>query len=262
MNLKIAALFFFINLPGLCMPQSGQAINQTDSEGRKQGHWMKKYPNGNTLYDGFFKNDKPIGEFKRYYEDNTLKSLLVFSKDGSDAKATLYYPNGLTASIGKYVNQVKEGRWQFFSPTTKGLLISEEEYSGNKKNGIAVKYYPDGKAAEKIYYKNDVRQGECLKYYPDGTFNLKTHYTNGKLDGRFDAFFENGKPEMTGQYKNDLREGEWIIYKKDGSRRFRTEYASGIPDNADINIYESDYIDSLERVKVRIEDPEKTGTIW
>jgi hypothetical protein len=40
------------------------------------------------------------------------------------------------------------------------------------------------------------------------------------------------------------------------------EYASGIPDNADINIYESDYIDSLERIKVRIEDPEKTGTIW
>jgi antitoxin component YwqK of YwqJK toxin-antitoxin module len=244
------------------MPQSGQAINQTDREGRKQGHWMKKYPNGNILYDGFFTNDKPAGEFKRYYDDNTLKSLLVFSQDGSDAKSTLYYPNGLTASTGKYVNQLKEGRWQFFSPTTKGLLISEEEYSGNKKNGIAVKYYPDGKIAEKIYYKNDVRQGECMKYYPDGTLNFKTHYANGKMNGRFEAFFENGKPEMTGQYKNDLREGEWIIYKKDGTSRFRTEYASGIPDNADINIYESDYIDSLERVKVKIEDPEKTGTIW
>ena len=262
MILKIAAVCFFINLPGLCMPQSGQAVNQTDREGRKQGHWMKKYPNGNILYDGFFKDDKPAGEFRRYYEDNTLKSLLVFSQEGTEAKATLYYPNGLTASTGKYVNQLKEGRWQFFSPTTQGLLISEEEYSGNKKNGIDVKYYPDGKVAEKIFYKNDVRQGECLKYYPDGTLNLKTYYTNGKLNGKFEAFFENGNPEMTGQYKNDLREGEWIIYKKDGTRRFRTEYASGIPDNADINIYESDYIDSLERIKVKIEDPEKTGTIW
>ncbi len=91
---------------------------------------------------------------------------------------------------------------------------------------------------------------------------LKQITTNGKLNGRFEAFFENGKPEMTGQYKNDLREGEWIIYKKDGTQRFRMEYAAGIPDNADINIYESDYIDSLERIKVRIEDPEKTGKIW
>ena len=262
MNLRIPVVCFFILLSGQCWPQSGQPINQTDREGRKQGRWIKKYPDGNILYDGYFKNDKPAGEFKRYYEDNTLKSLLVFSPDGTEAEATLYYRNGFTASTGKYVNQLKEGKWQFFSPTSKGLLISEEEYSGNRKNGPAVKYYPDGKAAEKLYFKNNVRHGECLKYYPDGTLNLKTYYTDGKLNGSFEAFFENGNPEMTGQYKNDLREGVWVIYKKDGSQRFRTEYNSGIPDNAEINIYESDYIDSLERNKVKIEDPEKTGTIW
>jgi len=262
MNLRIPVVCFLILLSGQCWPQSGQSINQTDKEGRKQGHWIKKYPDGNILYDGYFKNDKPAGEFKRYYEDNTLKSLLVFSSDGTEAAATLYYQNGFTAYAGKYVNQLKEGRWKFFSPTTKGLLISEEEYTGNRKNGPSVKYYPDGRAAEKVYYKDDVRHGECYKYYPDGTLNLKTYYINGKLNGSFEAFFENGKPEMTGQYKNDLREGVWIIYKKDGSQRFRTEYASGIPDNAVINIYESDYIDSLERNKVKIEDPEKTGNIW
>jgi len=262
MNLKIIVACFLMLSPVLSWSQSGEAINQIDKEGRKQGHWMKKYPNGNILYDGFFKNDKPEGEFKRYYDDNTLKSLLVFNSGGTEAKATLYYPNGLVASAGKYVNQLKEGRWQFFSPTTKGLLISEEDYSGNKKNGLAVKYYPDSKIAEKCYHVNDVRHGEYLKYYPDGTINLKTNYTNGKLNGSFEAFFENGRPEITGQYKNDLREGTWIIFKKDGSQRFKTEYNSGIPDNTNIDIYESNYIDSLERIKVKIEDPEKTGTIW
>jgi len=262
MNLKIAAACFLTLLPGLCWSQSGQAINQTDKEGLRQGHWMKKYPNGNILYDGFFKNNKPAGEFKRYYENNTLKSLLVFKADGTEADATLYYSNGMVASTGKYVNQLKEGRWQFFSPTTKGLLISEENYSGNKKNGISVKYYPDSTIAEKLFYNKDVRQGEYLKYYQNGTINLKTNYNSGKLNGSFEAFFENGKPEITGQYKNDLREGPWIIYKKDGSPWFKTEYSSGKPNNADIDIYESNYIDSLERNKVKIEDPEKTGTIW
>ena len=111
-------------------------------------------------------------------------------------------------------------------------------------------------------YRNDLKHGECLKYYPDGTLTLKTIYENGKINGSFEAFHENGKPEIKGQYKNNLREGLWIIYGKDGSQRFRTNYAAGIPDNRSIDIYESEYMDSLERNKVNIADPEKTGEIW
>ena len=262
MNFKIISAFAFILISAHGLSQSGQAINQTDKDGRKQGHWVKKYPNENIMYDGVFTNDKPAGEFRRYYEDNTIKSLLVFSKNGTEAKATLYYSNGLVASAGKYVNQLKEGKWQFFSSTTKGLLVSEVEYSGDKKNGFSLKYYPDSTVAEKINYKNDLRYGECLKYYPDATLTLKTSYLNGKLNGKFEAFFENGKPEFLGQYKDDLREGLWIIYRKDGSQRFKTEYASGIPNNREIDIYQTDFIDSLERNKVKIAEPEKTGEIW
>jgi antitoxin component YwqK of YwqJK toxin-antitoxin module len=262
MNLKITAILIYLMLSAPGISQTGQSINQTDKEGRKQGHWIKKYPNGNIQYDGFFTNDMPTGEFRRYYDDNTLKSLLVFNGNGTEAMATLYYSNGFVASTGKYVNQLKEGRWKFYSSTTKGVLISEEEYSGDKKNGLSVKYYPDNKVAESLYFKDNVRHGEWMKYYPDGTLTLKTIYDGGKLNGKFEAFFENGKPEMTGEYINDLREGQWIIYKKDGSLRFKMEYTSGIPDNNDIDIYESNYIDSLERSKVKIADPEKTGEIW
>jgi antitoxin component YwqK of YwqJK toxin-antitoxin module len=111
-------------------------------------------------------------------------------------------------------------------------------------------------------YRNDLRHGECLKYYPDGNLMLRTNYENGKINGSFEAFHENGKPEMKGQYKNNLREGQWIIYGKNGNRRFMTNYSAGIPDNRSIDIYESEYIDSLERNKVNIADPEKTGEIW
>jgi antitoxin component YwqK of YwqJK toxin-antitoxin module len=67
---------------------------------------------------------------------------------------------------------------------------------------------------------------------------------------------------MTGQYKNNLREGPWVIYRNDGSQKFSTIYTEGIPDNRSIDIYETEYIDSLERIKVNIADPEKTGEIW
>jgi len=263
MNYKILSVFICILLSVTCLSQSEQAaLNQTDKDGKKQGHWIKKYPNGNIMYDGYFVNDKPSGEFKRYYEEKPLKSVLVFSKDGKEAVATLFYPNGLVASKGKYVNQLKEGKWQFFSIMANDILISEAEYSADKKNGLHVKYYQDGKPAEKLLYKNDLKHGECVKYFPDGSLTLRTNYFNGKLNGKFEAFYENGRPEILGQYKDNLREGTWLIYNKDGSLKFKTEYAAGMPDNRKIDIYQSDYIDSLERNKVRIADPEKTGEIW
>ena len=262
MNIRIATISIFLLIPATGMSQLEQNINQTDMAGRKQGRWIKTYPNGNTMYDGSFRDDNPEGEFKRYYEDNVLKSTLIFSKNGSEAIATLFYSNGLVASIGKYVNQLKEGKWQFFSSSNEGILISEEEFSGDRRNGLSVRYYPDSTVAEKAYYKNDVKHGEWVKYYPDGTLTFKTTCQNGKINGKFEAFFENGNPEFTGQYKDDLREGEWIIYGENGSQRFKTIYTAGIPDNQDIDIYQSDYLDSLEKIKVKIPDPEKTGKIW
>lgn len=262
MNIRNIALLTFIVLSQFAMSQSVNNLNRTDKEGRKQGHWIKYYPNGNILYDGIFVNDQPSGEFKRYYEDKALKSVLVFTENGTEAQARLYYPNGFIASEGKYSNHLKEGKWQFFSPTNEDLLIREEEYSRDKKEGISVVYYPDRKVAEKINYKSGLRHGEYLKFYPDGTLMLRTSYTKGMADGKFEAFFENGKPEMTGEYRNNLREGQWIIYRKDGRQRFITRYSAGIPDNQDIDIYQSNYIDSLEKNKVKIPDPEKTGEIW
>jgi antitoxin component YwqK of YwqJK toxin-antitoxin module len=262
MNPRILTFFLFVFVHNLTFCQTDKLINQNDNLGRKQGHWIKKYDNGNIMYDGFFKDNYPTGEFKRYYENNTLKSLLVFSGNGKEAKATLYYPNGLKASEGKYINQLKTGKWKFFSSITEGCFISEEEYSGGKKQGLSVKFYPDSTVAEKLSYSADIKNGEWLKYHPNGSLHLRTGFNYGKLNGRFEAFFDDGKPEVTGQYKDDLKDGLWIIYKKDGNIKFKTEYKSGLAQNHNIDIYESDYIDSLEKKKVKIADPEKTGEIW
>lgn len=249
-------------LPSFASSQTEQTVNQIDKAGKKQGLWIKYYPNGNILYEAHFRDDTPVGEFKRYYEDKTMKSLLVFNENGTEASATLFYRNGFTASRGRYVNQMKEGLWQFFSVLTEGMLISEENYNNNTRNGLSRKFYPDSTVAEITNYKNDLIHGEYLKYYPGGALHLKSYYTEGKLNGNFDAFFEDGKPEVTGEYKNNLKEGEWIIYKKDGSQRFRVVYTAGLPDKPDIDIYETNYIDSLEQNRPRIADPEKTGEKW
>ena len=213
------------------------------------------------MYEGFFKNDHPVGEFRRFYENNTLKSLLVYTDNGTIADATIYHPNGNISSKGRYINQKKEGKWQFFSSFTEGYLISEENYSGNSRNGLSLKFYPDSTVAEKVNYVNDLRQGECIQYYPNGAVCLKSNYLNNQLNGKYEVWFETGNIQFSGQYKNNTRDGLWYIYTKDGILKYKLEYMYGVTKNRQLDIDESDYLDLLEKNKGKIPDPEKTGVL-
>jgi antitoxin component YwqK of YwqJK toxin-antitoxin module len=259
MNLRILISASLLALSTIIGCQTDAQINQTDSQGRKQGHWIKRYPDESILYEGIFKDDHPVGEFKRYYENKTLRSWLQYSNDGTEAKAILYHPNGNIASKGKYINQKKEGKWQFFSAITKGYLISEEIYSGNLRNGPSVKFYPDSTIAEKVNYIENIKQGGWTHYYPNGSICTKSSYLNGKIEGKFEVWFENGRIQFSGQYKNDARDGLWLIYNTEGKVKYRISYKDGITNDHQMDIDESEYLDALEKNKGNIPDPEKIG---
>jgi len=258
---SILIIILFLVCSGI-FAQSPETLNSTDSKGKKQGHWIKKYPDGHIQYEGFFRDDHPVGLFKRYYDSDTLQSALEFNQEGTDAEALLFHANGFIASAGKFVNQKKEGRWKFFSSKSRGLIVAEEEYKNNLKNGLSTKYYPENIPSERIVYLNDLKNGEWTQYFPSGNICLKATYTNGKLDGAFLTFYNSGKPEYSGQYKNDLRTGIWKIYNPDGTLKYDMLYIDGVISNPEIYKKETEYLDLLEKNKGKIADPEKTGTIW
>jgi antitoxin component YwqK of YwqJK toxin-antitoxin module len=262
MYLKTVVILILFTLHSNLNAQVNDSINKTDKNGKKQGHWIKKYPSGHVLYNGYFKDDRPTGLFRRFFENDSVWSVLVFNSDSKEAEAVIYYPDGCIASKGKYVNQLKEGKWSFYSERIKGYLICEEEYLNNLKNGQSIKYYPDKTIAEKINYLKDVKTGEWDQYFPNGNACLMANYIEGKLQGKFEVFFTDGKPEYVGQYKNNTRDGLWNIYKPDGTLKYNIEYTGGAVKNPDFYKKESDYLDSLEKNKGKISDPEKTGTIW
>jgi antitoxin component YwqK of YwqJK toxin-antitoxin module len=261
MNLKIASIALLLAISSIALCQSASELNKTDQLGRKQGHWIKKYTNEIVMYDGFFKDDNPVGEFRRYYENKVLKSLLIYSADSKEALASIYHSNGFISSKGKYINQLKEGKWQFFSISINGYLICEESYSKNLRNGMSFKFYPDSTVAERLSFVNDKRQGEWIQYYPNGEVCLKSSFLNDKVNGKFDVWFENGKMEFSGQYNNDVRDGLWQIYNTDGTVKYKLEYVGGVSKNRQMDIDGSEYLDQLEKNKGKIPDPEKTGVI-
>lgn len=261
MKLKIITVLLILaaSAPAIC--QSETDLNQTDKQGRKQGHWIKKSPDGKIQYEGIFKDNHPVGEFKRYFGNNTLQSVLIYSKDGKEADATIYHPNGFIASCGKYIDQLKEGKWKFYSQYMNGYLLNEEEYSRNIRNGLSLKYFPDSTMAEKLSYVNGIKDGEWVQYFANGQIYLKAFYSGGMLNGKFKVWFSDGKQEVSGTYKNNLREGKWLIYKEDGTLQYEINYVSGITDDHQMEIDASHFIDSLEKNRDKIPDPEKTGVL-
>ncbi len=262
MNFRSVLTVYLFLLPAILISQTVPVLNVTDQAGRKQGQWIKRYPDNTVMYEGFFKDNYPVGEFRRYYENGTLRSVLIYSQNGNATEAKIYHQNGYLAATGRYIDRKKDGLWQFYSEIINGYKVIEETYSGNLRHGTSVKLYPDGTIAEKLNFVNDTAQGDWLKYYDNGNICLKSNLLNGKIKGKFEAWFENGNLQFSGEYLNDKRDGTWSVYEKDGSLKYRMEYSRGITSNRQMDLDSSDYLDSLEENKGRIPDPEKTGTIW
>ncbi|MBN2213077.1 MAG: toxin-antitoxin system YwqK family antitoxin [Bacteroidales bacterium] len=205
-------------------------FNQTGSKGLKQGYWKKFYPNGNLMYEGCFKDDKPTGEMKRYFESGNLKAILIFDENTGYAKASIYYEDGALASEGYYLNSEKDSVWSYYSYYDHKLK-SRETYKKGIKHGFSYEYYPEGGCFEKTQWKNNLKDGIWEQYYEDGSVRLRAAYIQGKLSGSFTAYYLNKHPMVAGHYKDNKQEGTWIYYSEDGDVSQEIAYSSGQPMN-------------------------------
>ena len=251
----------FILASLLLMPAIAHSQNLVDSQGKKQGPWIKNYPDGKMMYEGTFKDDKPVGIFKRYTEAGVLLSELTYSDKKDEAMALFYYSDGVKAAEGLYVARKKEGLWKFWSATQPPYLILEEYYHQDLRNGLSKKYYPDSTLAETMTWDSGNRTGEWLQYYPKGSIALRAEYLAGKLNGPFSYYHPNGKLYYEGPYRGDTRNGDWLIFNEDGTLKQIITYKDGVPSDPKLAEKETKFLDDLEKQKDKITVTDITGTV-
>lgn len=224
-KIRIYAALFVAILPMLAFAQP--PLNQTDAAGKKQGPW-KKYTDGVLKYEGQFKDDKPTGKFTYYYPGGTVKTVSVYSANGTICRTKSYHEeNGKLMAEGKYVNEKKDSIWNYYSFDDK--LMSTESYVKGIKEGVWKTYYPDSSRTllEIKNYKADVADGAWEQYFQNGTIKTKATYIKGKLEGLAVYYQSDGKKLMEGKFKNGLREGAWYSYNTDGKLEKTEKYAKG-----------------------------------
>ncbi len=209
---------------GTVFPNQAQT---KDAQGRKQGYWKKYDEKTNKLiYEGNFKDDKPIGVFKYYNFTDSVKAIINFKADGKTSYAKHFHFNGKLAAQGKYSNkETKDIVWTYYDE--KGTLISRETYANGKKNGNSFIYIPDGTITEIRPFKNGVEHGNFIQYFEKDKLKTKGQYVEGKREGRFVFYYPNGVEVANGFFKNDLKNGPWIYRSEDGKLKEKELYING-----------------------------------
>ena len=71
---KLSSLFLLTGLLFALVDLNAQ--NTVDAKGRKQGRWSKTYADGKLKYEGEFKDDCEVGDFKYYKRKSAIRVIV------------------------------------------------------------------------------------------------------------------------------------------------------------------------------------------
>ena len=212
MKQLILSLSFFISL-------SVFALNITDAQGLRQGQWRKLYPNGQPMYEGTFKDDKPVGEMKRYYEDGKIRSIQQFIEGTDNFIIRNFDQNsGKLVSKGAFRGQLRDGEWQCFSGD---VMIMSEQWQDGKLSGVTRIFNLNGTLIEEVNWLNDMMVGVRKRFFDDGKLFIAQEYNSvAALTGEVRMYFDNGVLAAKGTYREGKKDGNFEFFNPDRTDDF------------------------------------------
>lgn len=204
----------------------GDTINRKDAKGLKQGVWRKYYRTDTLCAETWFRNDKPYGTSRTWYESGKLKAEVKFDvKSPQRAKGLSFYESGRLMGKGNYYNQEKDSTWVYYAENDSVKAI--EHYIKGQADGQWLVFYENGKVAEEKNYLKGKREGLYRQYNVDGTLLFEMNYKGDKEEGPVKLFHYNGKPKASGTYRNGQKEGTWLEMDTAGAIVLNEVYRAG-----------------------------------
>jgi len=251
---QLVTNFLLIFFAGAVM--FGQARNQRDAAGLRQGLWEATDSRGMPVFRGHFKDDQPVGEMTRFFPTGQVRVIMNYDCSGDNVCARFFWQSGRLAAQGNYVNTQRDSVWTFYRED--GTILSREEFSKGKRNGVEQKFYPDGRSiAEEINWVDDSKHGAWKQFYNSGRQKLSVAYNNDVLEGIYTSWHPNGNKELEGSYQNGLAHGDWIRYDENGEYSATIIYENGEILNLD-ELEEAQQIFFRRALEVEEYIPERT----
>ena len=165
----------------------------------EQGTWTYFFPHGKTEQSGIFKNGKTNGLWKWYYEDGNMKREEEFFEGKEEGLCIEYDTLGEIIVQGSYFDGQKEGEWYY----KVGDYSEKGKYVGDLKDGKWQAFYSDGKLKYEGNFVQGNPDGEHVFYYPNGQIKEINYYVMGISEKNWKKFDENGLLLITITYRDN-----------------------------------------------------------
>ena len=191
--------------------------NKLDEKGKKHGLWKGIFEDTkNPKYEGTFEHGKELGIFT-FFDNTKIKTIVAtrqFNPKDNSAHTIFYDKNKNKVSEGNVVNKMYEGQWKYYHKASKSIRANEN-YSKGKLEGVRSVFYPNGKIAEEMIYKNNLKNGLYIRYTETGIIIEESNYKNDKFEGV--AIFrdaDDGTIVSKGKFTNGKKTGVWQFFEK------------------------------------------------
>jgi uncharacterized protein len=178
------------------------------------GNWKYLFENGKTEETGGFKNGKYDGMWQWFYENGNIKIEEEYYEGKAEGASAEYDSVGNVITKGTYFDGQKEGDWFYQA----GDYSEKGKYVADLKDGKWQAFYNNGKLEYEGNYLQGNPDGEHIYYYDNGKIKELNFYVMGIAEKNWKKFDENGNLLITITYKDNQEfriNGEKIDFAQD-----------------------------------------------
>lgn len=179
------------------LPHNAQLFSAHLKNGKLHHKFWSRYPNGQLIDSGTFKNGIPDGEWKRW------------NKEGKLIQVRNYCYNRYSRILGEINNQVKHP----YFPLSK--LAKKDKQKALSFFKPVYHYQPHLSLKERVLH--NANQSE----------NYTSLYEKALLNGQYTTYSSEGSLLEDGVYKSGMREGVWVTWDTEQKLNGRGFYKNG-----------------------------------
>jgi antitoxin component YwqK of YwqJK toxin-antitoxin module len=201
-------------------PDGSLAFEGDFADGLPVGELVQNYPGGARAIVSNVKDGLQEGERLEYFPSGALRSRTPMVGGRRQGEMQVLHENGQVATRGRYEDDLPAGEWESFDE--QGRLTARTVYwsSGGRVNGY-LETAQDSEGRITVQTRM-LRAGDDLAFrvtmwYPTGRQAGLVEYRNGAREGRDVSWDPEGRKRSEGRRAADLREGVWTQWDESGA---------------------------------------------
>jgi antitoxin component YwqK of YwqJK toxin-antitoxin module len=177
-----------------------QIAYYSDNHFEADGTYKEYYPNGQLFAEGTYRRGRQHGEWTYYFDNGKVNRKASFKDGKPDGPRDVFRADGTLSAKRGFADGLRDGDWITYDATGKNPT-AEEHYVKGKADGVWKYWYPNGKQARQMSFKEGKKHGVYLEWDEKGEKRLEVNFADDKQHGTTTRWYPDGR-KIVQQYDN------------------------------------------------------------